>query len=283
MSILIADIGGTSSRWASLDASGAAELPGVLPGFNPAVGDPLALQDALSGNGPITAGSSAVEELVIYGAGCGSLGRKASMRNALQPFWPTARITVETDLLGAARGLYGRTAGLVLILGTGMNAGYYDGQDLRTPMPSLGYVLGDECSGADIGKQLLRDQLYRRIPKRIEGLLFPEPLDLAEVVRALYREPGPQAWLAAFTARLADHLDEPYVAALIGSRAEALAEVVDSFFTPAEYRETRALGSVAFGFKPLLETALAKKGIRLSEVRRDPMEGLLAYHVAASG
>jgi len=278
---MIADIGGTSSRWAALDASGAAELPGALPGFNPAVGDPSALQAALGGNGPITAGSSAVDELLVYGAGCGSVERKALMRDALRPFWPAARITVESDLLGAARGLYGRKAGLVLILGTGMNAGYYDGHDLHTPMPSLGYVLGDECSGADIGKRLLRDQFYQRIPERIAKLLFPESLELSEVVKALYREPAPQSWLASFTARLADHLDEAYVAGLIGTRAEALAEVLGSFFTPEEYHETRALGSVAFGFKPLLEAALAKKGIRLSEVRKDPMAGLLAYHSAS--
>jgi N-acetylglucosamine kinase-like BadF-type ATPase len=163
-----------------------------------------------------------------------------------------------------------------------MNAGYYDGHDLRTPMPSLGYVLGDECSGADIGRQLLRDRLYKRMPERIGQLLFPEGIELSEVVRSLYREPAPQAWLASFAARMAHHLDEPYVAAMIGSRAEALAELIGSFFTPVEYRETRALGSVAFGFKPLLEAALAKKGIRLSEVRRDPMEGLLTYHGVAS-
>ncbi|MEO8733366.1 MAG: hypothetical protein ABI373_03445, partial [Flavobacteriales bacterium] len=96
MSLLIADIGGTSSRWASLDASGAAELPGVLPGFNPAVGDPSALQAALGANGPITAGASAVKELVVYGAGCGTEERMALMRAALQPFWPAARITVES-------------------------------------------------------------------------------------------------------------------------------------------------------------------------------------------
>ncbi|MEO8733953.1 MAG: hypothetical protein ABI373_06455, partial [Flavobacteriales bacterium] len=245
MSLLIADIGGTSSRWASLDTSGAAELPCVLPGFNPAVGDPSALRAALGAHGPITAGASAVEELVVYGAGCGTEERKTLMREALQPFWPAARITVGSDLLGAARGLYGRHAGLVLILGTGMNAGYYDGQQLRTPMPSLGYVLGDECSGADIGKQLLRDRFYQRIPERIEKLLFPEAIELSEVVRAIYREPAPQSWLASFTARLADHLDEPYVAALIGARAVALAEVLENFFTPEEYRETRALGSVA--------------------------------------
>jgi N-acetylglucosamine kinase-like BadF-type ATPase len=282
MSLLIADIGGTSSRWAALDASGAAELPGVLPGYNPAVGDPSALQAALGRNGPLTAGSSAVEEVVVYGAGCGSDERKTLMRAALQPFWPTAQVTVESDLLGAARGLYGRSAGLVLILGTGMNAGYYNGRDLRTPMPSLGYVLGDECSGADIGRQLLRDRFYQRMPERVVELLFPEAIALAEVVKALYREPAPQSWLASFTARLSDHMDEPYVAALIGARAEALAEVVGSFFTPEEYRETRALGSVASGFRPLLEAALAKKGIRLSEVRRDPMAGLLAYHAPAS-
>jgi N-acetylglucosamine kinase-like BadF-type ATPase len=280
MSLLIADIGGTSSRWASLDVSGAAELPGVLPGYNPAAGDPSALQGALGGNGPITSASSAVEEVVVYGAGCGSEERKALMRAALQPSWPAARITVESDLLGAARGLYGKSAGLVLILGTGMNAGYYDGQDLHTPMPSLGYVLGDECSGADIGKQLLRDLLYGRIPEGSRKLLFPQAVELPGIVQAVYRHHTPQAWLASFAARLADHPNDPYTATLVGSRATALAELLAHFFREGGGREVRAVGSVALGFSGVLEAALAKEGMRLTAVRKDPMEGLLAFHSA---
>ena len=156
MPLLIGDIGGTRSSWALLSSAEGHPHTVELPGFNPVTGDPSALQTALrkadldveAKNGPLT--------IFAYGAGCGTKPRAERLRVALADVWPHAHIQVGTDLLGAARGLYGNEAGLVLILGTGMNVGHYDGSFLHLPMPSLGYILGDEGSGADIGKHLLR-------------------------------------------------------------------------------------------------------------------------------
>src|SRR5690606_20564764 len=104
--------------------------------------------------------------------------------------WPSARIVVDSDLVGAARGLCGTTPGLVLILGTGMNAGWYDGAALHQPMPSLGWILGDEGSGADIGRTLLRDAFYKRMPADVSQALFGDAgPDLDEVLREVHRSP----------------------------------------------------------------------------------------------
>ncbi len=40
--------------------------------------------------------------------------------------------------------------------------------------PRLGYLLGDEGSGADIGRNLLQDAFYGRIPEQLRaGLVRP--------------------------------------------------------------------------------------------------------------
>ncbi|MFT3885415.1 MAG: hypothetical protein QM724_08295 [Flavobacteriales bacterium] len=214
----------------------------------------------------------------VYGAGCGTVERAERMRNALARVWPAARIDVWTDLLGAARGLCGRQPGLVLILGTGMNVGYYDGAGLGTPLPSLGFILGDEGSGADIGKHLLADLFHDRIPAALRDRLFPDGPALGDVVQCVYREPGAQRYLAGFTGRLDQALDEPYVRQLLQGRFSALAGSIAGAFPEAQRAVVHATGSVAFAFEALLRGTLAEHGMYLSAVTRDPLPGLVRYH-----
>lgn len=223
-------------------------------------------------------GGEAPDEVIAYGAGCGARDRAQRMQDVLAELWPKSKITVETDLLGAARGLYGHGQGLVLILGTGMNAGHYDGEFVHSPMPSLGFVLGDEGSGADIGKHLLRDALYGLVPEQISAQLFPQGMHLPAILDAIYRGRSPQAFVASYTAVLAGHLDNNYVHDLVASRFFALARLLGQFFALEERRTARATGSVAWGFRALLATALASKGMELAGVERDPINGLLQYH-----
>src|SRR5690606_39215318 len=166
---LIAEIGGSSSRWAFIPVSGdplifprAGE---VLPGYNPLSGDAGIFSNGVKEYFDRNCAQvfEAVE-LNVYGAGCGTAERQDLMSGALRTLWPEAKIAVDSDLMAAALGLCDGSPALVVILGTGMNAGHFDGRVLHRPMPSLGYILGDEGSGADIGKTLLQDAFYRRMP-----------------------------------------------------------------------------------------------------------------------
>lgn len=281
MPLLIGDIGGTRSRWALLSRPDVTAGAIDLPGFNPVTGDPSALMAALrqadlgieAKHGPL--------EIIAYGAGCGAKARADQLRTALAEVWPHAHIQVETDLLGAARGLYGNDAGLILILGTGMNAGYYDGRFLHLPMPSLGYILGDEGSGADIGKHLLRDALYGVLPEPLKARLFPNGLALPDVLGSTYRSPVPQAYLASFTALLADHIEDPYVHDLVTARFFSLTRILARCFSARELQQVRASGSVAWGLRQLLTEVLEQRRMYLTAVERDPLPRLVAYHAQA--
>lgn len=281
---VIGEIGGSASRWAVLQPDGGfTTWPPKgerLPGFNPISGDGDRFAGEIRGwftvHQPDALRAAGIH---IYGAGCGSKERQERMSSAMRNIWPSARIAVTTDLHGAALGLCGTKEGLVLILGTGMNVGHFDGTRLFCPMPSLGYLLGDEGSGADIGRNLLQDAFHGRIPPSVHGSLFgPDGPVLSTVLEQVHRAPHPARELASYTALLAGHLDEPYVRELLLGRFHALAELIARYFPPDERRTVFATGSVAYGFRDLLSECLLDHGMTLTVVEPDPLPGLARYH-----
>lgn len=275
MALLIGDIGGSSSRWIISTQKGCSEEH-RLPGFNPTQGDPSAL---LTGLGELSIAKP--ERVIVYGAGCGHPTRKVRMSDALCTVWPATHIEVDSDLMGAARGLYGHESGIVLILGTGMNAGYYDGKELHTPMPSLGYLLGDEGSGADLGKTVLIDALHGRAPASVKKAVFEEGINMEIIARELYRGKAPQAWLASFARPLLNCLPDPYVEALLRERFSRMAGLIATYFGSAG-REVRASGSIAYAAKDPLSDALRAEAFELTVTERSPLAGLVRYHAEAA-
>lgn len=286
---VIGEIGGTSSRWAVIGGDGG---PGILspkgvhwPGYNPVSGDGRAFAQQLQENFQDTfVEALSADRVWVYGAGCGSEDRKARMHQALRNVWPDAELQVESDLMGAALGLSAGSSGLVLILGTGMNVGYYDGARLHTPMPSLGYLLGDEGSGADIGKHMLQDTFHGRMPAEVVDLVYGGDVPLVSTaIRAIHAADHPARELARYTALLAPHLELPYVRELISDRFVAMTDLVSHYFPPEQAAVVRATGSVAYGFQDLLADRLLDRGMVLTAVEPDPLPGLVRHHQPPSG
>jgi Predicted N-acetylglucosamine kinase len=153
--ILIADAGSTKTDWVRADDGGVYEFfstPGINPTHMPPGDMAELLREGLPNRWKVDV---FVERIVFYGAGCGNPKGIQRMEDALRAVFPYAEIEIYTDILGAARALWGREAGMACILGTGANAGYYDGKSVFTH-PSLGYLLGDEASGASLGKAFLK-------------------------------------------------------------------------------------------------------------------------------
>ncbi|MFZ1686465.1 MAG: hypothetical protein WAU70_03525 [Flavobacteriales bacterium] len=279
---LIADIGGSSSRWVLLSGSGdALPLIGAWPGFNPAVNDPSTFVEVLKPALSEALAERKLNKLTVYGAGCGTEERKQRMRSTLSTMVAADEVIVETDLLGAARGLCGDAPGLVLILGTGMNAGWYDGKELQTPMPSLGWILGDEGSGADIGKRLLSDAVHGRMPGAVVQAVFGKnEVSAGEALQVLAGSSSPNSAVAAFAGKLTAVADDRYVAELLRDRFAALASLLHDNFGSHAPCAVAATGGIAKGFSGLLRTRLATSGFDLRHVEADPMDGLIAWHRA---
>lgn len=215
--------------------------------------------------------------IVFYGAGCGPQFPEANgkMAAALRQHFRTSRVEVHSDLLAAARALFKDGEGIACILGTGSNSCHCRGGEIVANVPPLGYVLGDEGSGAVLGRNLLNAVLKGHIPLRDE-LFAATGLDYEGIVRRVYREGAANRFLASLAPFVHAHLDRPEVRQL----------VTESFRDFARRNLTRypaglpvaCVGGVAAHFAEPLREALAAEGFTVGRIEESPAEGLIRYH-----
>lgn len=221
-----------------------------------------------------------VDEIFYYGAGIINDEIKGHVVNALKANLPSVqRIEVDSDLLAAARALCQHKPGVACILGTGSNSCYYDGERVVDNVSPLGYILGDEGSGAVLGKRLVGDVLKKQLPEELcEEFLKEYDLDRTKIITAVYRQPAANRFLAQFGPFLSKHIDEPGIHDLV------LSSFTDFFVrNVASYKDYQNLpcnfvGSVAHVFEPVLREAASELGITIGNIIKNPMEGLVKYH-----
>lgn len=223
-----------------------------------------------------------VNEIYYYGAGIISDEIKNHVINALKRNMPhVTKIEVDTDLLAAARALCQHEPGIACILGTGSNSCYYDGKNVVDNVSPLGYILGDEGSGAVMGKLLVGDVLKKQLPEHLcEKFLKEYNLDRTTIIDRVYRKPAANRFLAQFAPFLERNIHEPAIHALV------LRSFTDFFVrNVANYPGYKDLpcnfvGSIAMLQKDVLVEAANKLGITIGNIIQTPMEGLIKYHVS---
>lgn len=181
-------------------------------------------------------------------------------------------------MLAAARGLCGHEAAIACVLGTGSNSCFYDGSEIVNNISPLGFILGDEGSGAVLGKLLVGDILKNQLsPALKEEFMKQFDLTVPEIIDRVYRQPFPNRFLASLSPFMAQHLEEPAIHALVlGSFIAFLRRNVMQY----DYQQYPAhfIGSVAHCYKDVLQEAAQQTGVLLGKVLRSPMEGLIEYH-----
>lgn len=219
-----------------------------------------------------------ISKIAYFGAGCSTQERCLRVKNALALLYPKAvDIDVNSDLMGAALAIYRDKPIHCCILGTGSNAAIYDGHALTTPTPSLGYILGDEGSGADLGKIILRDYLYNRLPESI-SLSVEKHTDkqtAESLVDRLYRGESPNKWLASFAKLLSEHREDDYAKQLLKDRFTAF---YHAFLSKSNIVEVGAVGSIAFHFQNELNDVLNQHGLMLKRIYKSPIDGLVDFY-----
>lgn len=218
------------------------------------------------------------EKIFFYGAGC-TKARKNFMAEILQECFETEIIEVYSDMLGAARSMFQRNTGIACILGTGANSCLYNGEDIIAQTPAMGYILGDEGSGAYLGKMLVRALFKGRMPAHLLQAFQKEyQLDLPTVIERTYRTPMANRFLASLTPFLHQYRTEKEI-------HELLCNAFDDFifFNLESYRtksnKVSFIGSIAFYFQEELDSCLKNRGFQMERVIRDPMDGLLEYYL----
>jgi N-acetylglucosamine kinase-like BadF-type ATPase len=219
------------------------------------------------------------DEIFFYGTGLNTSKNKKILQSALKKVFTSSKIYADTDLLAAARALCGNQKGIACILGTGSNSCYYDGKKIAKNSPGLGYVLGDEGSGAYLGKKVIQYYLYKtfdeELAARFDACFVTNPVEILENV---YKKPLPNRYIASFAIFLAENRGHYMIENIIEDGLN------DFFFNHLyKYRESLTypihfIGSVAFGFKDVLQELCNAYELKLGNVLKKPMDGLIKYH-----
>lgn len=261
--ILIADAGSSKVEWGVIaDTTDVRTFE--TPGINAVMLGEEELRRAFS---EALQGVSA-DAIYYYGAGCATEAVCAKVARALPR---AARVEVASDMLGAARALCGREPGLVLILGTGSNSALYDGHDLTANMPPMGFIVGDEGSGAAFGRRLLRE-VYRsgRLRTELERRLG---LGYGDILECVYRRPEANRFLASLMPFVVERAAE--LADLIDAEFDSLFSALTAFYGPRRFSAT---GGVAYALRDRLRESAGRHGFTLDHVQARPMPGLITFH-----
>lgn len=275
---LIADSGATKCEWCLIENNGkntTINTTGISPYFLNAEQIAEVLQRELM---PALKNAE-VDEVHFYGTGLGNPDNVKIVCKALKTLFPAAKVKADTDLLAAARALCGDEKGIACILGTGSNSCYYDGKKIIKNTPSLGYILGDEGSGAHLGKKVIQYYLHSTFDEDLKARFDARfATSQMEILETLYKKPFPNRYLASFAIFLAENRGHYMVENILED------SLSDFFFNHLyKYRESWILpvnfiGSVAFGFKDVLKDLCSDYELDLGHVLKNPMEGLVKYH-----
>jgi N-acetylglucosamine kinase-like BadF-type ATPase len=275
--ILIADSGSTKTDWRILSSKG--EVSKIeTPGINPFYQD---RDDIVSNLGNSFSNfKKEITEIYFYGAGCATTEKCDLVKSALKSVFPVAKIEVASDLLGAARALCGNSPGIVCILGTGSNSCYYNGNHINKNIPPLGLILGDEGSGAVMGKKLVADYLKDIMPGDIKTLFEKEySHTYNEIMENVYRKDFPNRYLAGYTHFLKTYIEKKYCSDLVKQSFLEFAQRNILQYPESKNLPVSFTGSISYYFEPQLKEILSKLDIKTEKVVRNPIELLVDYHI----
>lgn len=220
-----------------------------------------------------------VNEIHFYGAGIINQEKGNVVKKALHILYPNAEIEVQSDLLAAARATLGNETGIACILGTGSNSCLYNGKEIVKHVPPLGFILGDEGSGAVLGRKLIGDFLKGIMPERIaEKFKTRYPLTYADFLESVYKREKPNQFLAQFVPFLHENITSEYCVQLVEKSFEEF--VLRNISAYPGFRELTVcfVGSVAFYFQDQLKNVLEKNKLQIHIVLKEPLSGLTKFH-----
>ncbi|WP_440122485.1 N-acetylglucosamine kinase [Tenacibaculum sp. Ill] len=277
--ILIADGGSTKADWIALDDTKKEVFRTTTLGLNPSVLTEDEMLSTISNADDLLKVQNDTLQIHFYGAGCGSPKATESLQNVLKSIFKKATVFVSEDTLAAVYASTGDKPGIVCILGTGSNSCYYDGKNITTTAPSLGYTIMDEASGNYFGKQLLRDFYYDKMPKRIASAFKASfELDTDTVKMNLYRKPYPNMYLASFAKFMLEYKSEKYIRKMIKKGVQEFFKYRILPFEKDKHTPIYFIGSIAYYFQDILEKVALKNNLIVTDVIQRPIDNLVDFH-----
>lgn len=281
--ILTADSGSTKCHWGLVEGESASNEPKIIEtrGINPVTCSSEQVKEIIAEGLLPQIQAIEVEGIYFYGAGCiANAPATLELQRTLQEIFPQATtIVVATDMLGAAHALCGHDKGIVCILGTGSNSAFYDGEQLAKNVPPLGYILGDEGGGANLGKTFVSNALKGLMPSEIVDLMYEEcQTSYAQIIESVYRKPNANRYLASFVPFMARHRDRAEICRCIDLAFDNFIERNLLQYPDVEKLPINFVGSIAAVFEQELTEALSRHSLTLGKIERSPIGGMVKYH-----
>lgn len=275
--ILVADSGSSKSDWI-LALPDSKPLSFSTKGLNPFFVSEKEIERVIQNVPEIIPYIDEVSEVYFFGSGCSSPDRRELVSNALSRLFTNAFIDVEIDLIGSAYATCGDRKGYIATMGTGSDISFFDGENVTPSKHGIGFVLGDEGSGAWFGKQLLTKYLYGTMPPELH-MAFASKYGVSkeQVIKQLYQRASPNTYLASFAPFMSDHLEHSFIYDLLVSGFE---EYVETCIRPfPDYREYNChfVGSIAFHFQDVLKGVCEVHGVQIGKIIKSPIQDLFNY------
>lgn len=274
---LIADSGATKTAWCLLADNKRRSF--FTKGISPYHMDQVQITDLVAAEFPSKILKSGIDEIHYYGTGCYTVPKANVVKKALGKHFKDAAIHVTHDLMGAAIALCGNEKGIACILGTGSNSCFFNGKKIVHNSPGLGYVLGDEGSGAYLGKKVIQYFLYGTFDKFLhEKFLQTYNTDKAEILHKVYKEPFANRYLAEFSRFLSAHRGHYMIENIIEDGLRDFFEQHLNSYAQRNEVPVHFVGSIAYYFRDKIAELCAVYGLRKGSIIRQPMSGLVDFH-----
>lgn len=280
---LIVESGATKTAWRAVCKDGNVRAV-QTSGLSPTCLDPEHIGSLIRKAVPVlNPEGERVERIFFYGAGLVSEDSTAPLRECLEMWCPFAEVEFHSDILAAARALFGDGSGVVAIMGTGSNSCLYSGGQIVRNIRPGGYVLGDEGSGVALGRAFLSDFVKGLLPQEIEREFVRETgLDYAQVVRKVYKEPAASAFMASLAPFVMAHISDPYVYKLVEECLESFVKRALARYSEtcddAGARKVGVIGSFGCACEEILREIGGKYGLEFVRFLKSPIEELVKYH-----
>ena len=273
---LIAESGSTRTEWALVEDNHLVQRV-FTEGLNPFFQTRREISRSVRLGLPESFFKKKLDQVYYYGAGCSSYEKKNILGASLVAQFKTP-IQVESDLLAAARGLFKCEAGIACILGTGSNSCFYDGKIIVKNVKAAGYILGDEGSGAVLGKLFLADLLKGLAPKELANEFHEKfRISVNDVMESVYTLPFPNRFLGTIAYFLGDYMDNEYVYNLLTNNLRSFFNRNVCQYDYINY-PIRFVGSLAYAYPDILQEVAQEFGVEIDVIEETPMNGLIEFH-----
>lgn len=281
---IIVESGATKTAWRAVcDDGNVREV--LTEGLSPTCLDAEYISDIVRKAVPaLNPEGKQVEQIVFYGAGLVSEESSAPVRFCLERWCPFAQVEFHSDILAAARALFGDGSGVVAIMGTGSNSCLYeDGRIVKNIRPG-GYVLGDEGSGVALGRAFLADFVKGLLPQSVESRFVAQTaMDYSTIVRKVYKEKAASAFMASMAPFVLSYMDEPYIRLMVRDCLEsfvnrALVRYEDFARDKEAALKVGVVGSFGCACESMLREIGEKYGLEFVAFLKSPIDQLVRYH-----